>query len=223
MTLAFDVYGTLFDTQGVTSALATIVGDRAAPFAQFWREKQLEYTFRRGLMHNYVDFETCVAQSLAYASRVFGVSPSPENEDKLMARFAQLPLYADAEQALTEAQMAGFRMYAFSNGSADAVSRLLETGDIREYFDDIISCEELKSYKPNPAVYAYFLRRADATGSEAWLVSANCFDVLGAVSAGMRGAWVQRSADMVCDPWEVAPTITADSLIGLAEMIAAES
>ncbi len=48
-TLAFDVYGTLIDTQGIAATLKGWMGERATVLARAWREKQLEYTFRRGL------------------------------------------------------------------------------------------------------------------------------------------------------------------------------
>jgi 2-haloacid dehalogenase len=51
ITLAFDVYGTLIDTHGVVSALQKITGpEKAKVFSRIWREKQLEYSFRRGLI-----------------------------------------------------------------------------------------------------------------------------------------------------------------------------
>jgi 2-haloacid dehalogenase len=59
ITLAFDVYGTLIDTAGVTQALEKYVGDKASAFSSLWREKQLEYSFRRGLMQNYQSFAVC--------------------------------------------------------------------------------------------------------------------------------------------------------------------
>ena len=49
-TLAFDVYGTLINTHGVLSLLDDMIGDNAQAFSNTWREKQLEYSFRRGLM-----------------------------------------------------------------------------------------------------------------------------------------------------------------------------
>ena len=58
-TLAFDVYGTLIDTNGVLVLLEKIVGKKAKAFSQTWRDKQLEYSFRRGHMQNYVGFEVC--------------------------------------------------------------------------------------------------------------------------------------------------------------------
>src|SRR5450631_370071 len=59
ITLAFDVYGTLIDTQGVIVALEKHLGTSAPGFSRMWREKQLEYSFRRGLMQNYENFAEC--------------------------------------------------------------------------------------------------------------------------------------------------------------------
>lgn len=57
--LAFDVYGTLIDTQGVTTELERRLTDasKAGEFAKRWREKQLEYSFRHALMGAYVPFQ----------------------------------------------------------------------------------------------------------------------------------------------------------------------
>jgi 2-haloacid dehalogenase len=51
------------------------------------------------------------------------------------------------------------------------------------------------------------------------LISSNPFDVIGAVSAGMRAAWLQRTPDAVFDPWEIEPSITVDNLYDLGERI----
>ena len=42
ITLAFDVYGTLIDTQGVVASLQQLVGDQASDCSRTWRDKQLE-------------------------------------------------------------------------------------------------------------------------------------------------------------------------------------
>jgi 2-haloacid dehalogenase len=38
----------------------------------------------------------------------------------------------------------------------------------------------------------------------------------------MRAAWIRRTPDAVFDPWGIKPTITAESLAGLAERIKRE-
>ena len=56
-------------------------------------------------------------------------------------------------------------------------------------------------------------------GANAWLVSSNPFDVIGAISSGMRAAWIKRSPDAIFDPWGIEPTLTVNSLSNLAEQI----
>ena len=81
--------------------------------------------------------------------------------------------------------------------------------------------DDLRSFKPNPAVYSYFLKKSRASGDNAWLVSSNPFDVIGAVSAGMRAAWVRCSPEAIFDPWGIEPTLTVSGLTELDESILA--
>mgnify|MGYP000633721688 CR=1 FL=1 len=214
-TLAFDVYGTLIDTHGVVGELRNMVGDRAEAFSTTWREKQLEYAFRRGLMQNYADFSVCTKQALLYTDALYQTSLNDQQKEALMALYSELPAYEDVIPALQQLKGAGHKLYAFSNGSRAAVQRLLGNAHILSYFRDVVSVEDLKSFKPNPAVYSHFLRCAGAVTSNSWLISSNPFDVIGARSAGMSAAWVQRKKEQVFDPWEIEPTITVPSLSSL--------
>ncbi len=87
----------------------------------------------------------------------------------------------------------------------------------RSFFVGVVSVDDLSTFKPDPAVYEYFLQRSGAGGSDAWLISSNPFDVIGAISSGMRAAWVQRSPDAVFDPWGIPPTLTVNSIPDLVE------
>ncbi len=216
-TLAFDVYGTLINTHGVLSALTELVGDQAQAFSQTWRDKQLEYSFRRGLMQNYATFAVCTSQALDYTCAFYKTPLTPEQKNNLLGIYRQLPAFADVMEGLTELKNAGFRLFAFSNGEVAALEELMQAAKLRTMFIDLVSVDGLKSFKPNPAVYAHFLRQSQTTGASAWLISSNPFDVIGAISAGMKAAWVKRSPEAVFDPWEIEPTVTVRSLIELAE------
>lgn len=219
-TLAFDVYGTLIDTHGVVTALAGLVGDKAKDFSKAWRDKQLEYSFRKGLMQNYETFAVCTSQALDYTCSSYGVTLSTEQKKELMAIYRVLPAFDDAKEGLTQLKEAGNRLFAFSNGAADALEILLDNAGIRELFLGVVSVDDIKSFKPNPAVYSHFLRKSGATGGESWLISSNPFDVIGAISAGMKSAWVRRSPEAIFDPWGIEPTITVSSLVELNDKIA---
>ena len=218
-TLAFDVYGTLIDTHGILSKLEKIIGTKGKEFSHSWREKQLEYSFRRGLMQNYENFAVCTRQALDYTSEYYKVSLTKEQKQELLDDYRKLPAFEDVEDGLARLKAANFRLYAFSNGSVDAVETLLVTAGIRHFFLGVVSADDIKSFKPNPAVYSHFLRKSESSGSNAWLISSNPFDVIGAISAGMKAAWVQRSKESLFDPWEIKPTITVKSLLELHEKI----
>jgi len=218
-TLAFDVYGTLIDTHGIIATLQPQLGHRAADFSRAWRDKQLEYSFRRGLMQKYETFAVCTRQALDHTCSQFGLLLGPAEREKLMAAYQTLPAFEDAREGLARVREAGFRLFAFSNGPAEAVGSLLAQAGLRDFFLDVVSVDEVKSFKPDPGVYAHFLKRAGATGRDAWLVSSNSFDVIGALSAGMRAAWVKRSPEALFDPWGLEPTLTVASLSDLAARI----
>ena len=220
VTVAFDVYGTLIDTHAVVAKLREWVGDRAGEFSQNWRDKQLEYSFRRGLMARYEDFAVCTRQALDYTCDYLGLPLSDSRKADLIELYRVLPAFDDVEEGLADLEARGLGLYAFSNGSAAAVEALLVTAGIRERFAGVVSVEGIRSFKPDPAAYAHFLKETESRPGDAWLVSSNPFDVIGAVSAGMRAAWVRRSPQAVFDPWGIEPTVTVAGLAGLGEAIA---
>lgn len=173
-------------------------------------------------MQNYRDFSVCTRQALDYACEFLGVDISPADKGRLMEGYKVLPAYADVEEGLARLKDSGVRMFAFSNGRAEDVRGLLANAGIGGHFEGVVSVDDVRSFKPNPAVYAHFLRQAGASGSESWLVSGNPFDVIGAMSAGMRGAWVKRSPRAVFDPWEFEPTVTVGDLGELHDALAGE-
>ena len=65
-TIAFDVYGTLVNPLAMADRLKSLVGDAAGRFDELWRTKQLEYSFRRGLMRAYQPFSVCTWEALLY-------------------------------------------------------------------------------------------------------------------------------------------------------------
>ncbi len=220
VTLAFDVYGTLIDTHGVVSTLQTLIGDKAANFSQTWREKQLEYSFRRGLMQNYESFAVCISNALDYTCTFYETDLTNLQKEILLASYLSLPAFKDVESCMKKLNANNYRLFAFSNGTENAVESLLVRAGIRGYFQGIISVDDVKSFKPNPAVYSHFLRESEANSSDTWLISSNPFDVIGAISAGMHAAWVKRSKSAIFDPWGIEPTITIENLGELHDKLA---
>jgi 2-haloacid dehalogenase len=210
--LAFDVYGTLIDPFGISQRLKSIAGDKTPAFAQMWRDKQIEYLFRRGLGRDYRPFSICTSQALDYTALQLQVELPAGDKQELLAQYRELPAYEEVAEALRRLKDAGCHNYAFSNGEPDDLAYLLAHAKLDSALDGIVSVHEVQSFKPDPAVYDHFLQQTGAAREETWLVSGNPFDVIGARTAGWRTAWVKRNPDAVFDPWEIEPdAIVTDS------------
>ncbi|EAQ04985.1 L-2-haloalkanoic acid dehalogenase, HAD superfamily protein [Pseudooceanicola batsensis HTCC2597] len=211
-TLAFDVYGTLIDPHALTGSLRDLVGDRAAEVSALWRQKQLEYSFRRGLMKRYVPFATVTAEALDYALTAAGPRVSDEARAGLLERYRTLDAFADARPALAALQGRGLACHAFSNGDPEDIESLLRSQDLWSAMAGAVSVQPVESFKPDPAVYAHFCDTTGAAPAACWLVSSNPFDVIGAMASGWQAVWVQRDPAVAFDPWGPQPTLTLASL-----------
>ena len=217
--LAFDVYGTLIDTHGVVVKLQEFVGDTAEEFSRVWREKQLEYSFRRGLMRTYENFGVCTSQALDYTNDSLDAGLSARQKAALLTEYRGLPAFNDVQESLVRLKGDGHSLYAFSNGTADAIETLLLAARIRDLFDGVVSVDDCQTFKPNPDVYDHLLNTTATSAGETWLISSNPFDVIGAISSGLRGVWVRRFPESTFDPWGIEPTITITSLRALGDQI----
>lgn len=219
-TLAFDVYGTLIDPLGISVRLQEIIGEEAPAFAKDWRDKQIEYLFRRALGRDYQPFSVCTAQALDYTVLKFDLALSDADRQSLLAAYRELPAYEDVPEVLRNLKAAGCRNYAFSNGEPEDLEYLLSNAGLGAALDGIISVHDIQSYKPDPGVYAHFLATTESKKEDTWLVSGNPFDVIGAHSAGWQTAWVRRNPAILFDPWGIEPTITVSGMAELAADIA---
>ena len=170
-------------------------------------------------MQQYEDFSVCTRHALDFTCSHYKLPLNKEQKQTLLNSYRVLPAFSDVVEGLTRLQKAGFHLFAFSNGSAAAVDKLLLTAGIRELFDGIVSVEDLKSFKPDPAVYQHLLNKTKSQADSTWLISSNSFDVLGALSAGLHAAWVKRSEDAFFDPWGIDPDLTVDNLLELGAQV----
>jgi 2-haloacid dehalogenase len=214
--IGFDIYGTLVDPLDMNEHLRPLAGDDADAMSATWRQKQLEYTFRRGLMKKYENFGVCTKQALDFAAESFGVSLSDDERTKLIEEYQNLHAFPDVAPGLEKMKANGHRLAAFSNG-VEATARMLFTNaGILAHLDEIVSVDDVGTFKPDPAVYEYLAKRFERSIEETWLVSSNPFDVIGAKAVGMNAAWIKRSGNAVFDPWGFEPDIVASDLEELA-------
>ena len=109
----------------------------------------------------------------------------------------------------------------FSNGTdtmvSNSVHKSRDLSPISSILKKIVVVEKAKKFKPAPAVYEYLAEQMGKKRSEMgdmWLVSGNPFDIVGARSAGMNAAWIDRPGDGWVDSLDdqLRPSIISRSL-----------
>jgi 2-haloacid dehalogenase len=216
--LAFDMYGTLVDPAGISGRLERYLPEQAQSLAEVWRRKQLEYTFRLAAMELYQDFEQVTRKALDYALATVGRELAPEQKDDLIERYNDLERFADVEPGLELLKEAGHAMIVFSNGAPHMLEALMDSAELRPYFEGFVSVDEVKTYKPSPETYRHAARRLGRPIGEVRLVSSNPFDDIGAQAAGMKSAWVDRSGGLF-DTLGPTPEIVVGTLTELADAL----
>ncbi len=213
--LGFDVYGTLVDPLALAEPLQALVGEQAVAFANLWRTKQLEFSFRRGLMRRYVDFDLCTRQALRYTQQALRCELPESDHDRLLEAYLYLPTFPEVVASLTALKAQGHRLVAFSNGVEASIRALLSNAGVLSHLEDVVSVDDIRTFKPDPAVYAYLAQRTGQPPSDTWLVSSNAWDVIGAKASGLRAVWVKRQPEAVFDPWDVEPDLVVSQLDAL--------
>jgi 2-haloacid dehalogenase len=216
--LAFDMYGTLVDPAGISRRLERYLPEQAQRLAEVWRRKQLEYTFRLAAMERYQDFEQVTRRALDYALATVGRELASEQKDDLIERYNDLERFADVEPGLERLKKAGHAMIVFSNGAPHMLEALMDSAELRPYFQGFVSVDEVKTYKPAPETYRHAAWRLGRPIGEVRLVSSNPFDDIGAEAAGMKSAWVDRSGGLF-DTLGPTPEIVVGTLTELADAL----
>ena len=219
--LYFDMYGTLCDTQAITTELRRRVDaptDVVDEIARLWRDRQLNYMFRVEVMDDYRPVTELTAEALAYALDYHGRELSEDGVDAVLSAYDELDPFDDALEALEALDGRDLDLAVFSNGNPEMLEPVADNAGITKYVDEVISAHEVETHKPDPRAYEHAAGRFDRDRSECWLVSSNKWDTVGATTAGMGAAWVDRSNEPY-DPIAQEPTAVVESLTDLADAV----
>jgi len=213
--IVFDVYGTLLDPAAVADVCAAIT-DQPGQLAALWRQKQLEYTWLRGLMGRYQDFWAVTGAALDYALERLAITIDERHKARLMDAWLSLKPYPEVDGALS--RLAPLSLAVLSNGSPALLEAGLRAAGLRDRFRHLLSADAVRTYKPAPAVYALAEQHLGVPRERLLFVSANAWDVAGAKAFGLSGAWVNRAAAPP-ERLDVAPDLVVHDLNELAAHI----
>ena len=141
----FDAYGTLFDVNAAAAQCRDALGDKADELSALWRTRQLEYTWLRSLMQEYVEFWQVTGDGLDYALASLGIEDDTLRQ-RLMDIYMRLDAYPEVKDVLTALKAGGIKTAILSNGSPKMLASAVENAGIEDVLDLTFSVDSIGIY-----------------------------------------------------------------------------
>ena len=187
----FDAYGTLFDVNAACRELSIEVGEKWEELATLWRLRQVEYTWLRNSMNEYIDFWKITEGALEYAMEVLNIE-NKRLKNKLLDLYLKLEAYPEVGNILAKLKERGFKTGILSNGSEKMLESAVKNAQIKNLLDEVISDERCKVFKPSSKVYDLVKDTYKVKNNQVAFFSSNAWDMHAAANYGFKTIWVNR-------------------------------
>ena len=192
----FDQYGTVVDMQGGLTLIAGPFlkekGWKGDPnsFVTWWRRTHFENSMIDALLHReHTPYREIGHAAVAHVMIRAGIEHSMDDIRYLVGEIEKLKPFPEVPEALARLRTK-YKLVVLSNGDPD----MLETA--KQYhkvpFDRVISVAEANSFKPHVATYTKAAEIMGLPVDQVLFVANHAFDCIGAKSAGMRTAFIDR-------------------------------
>src|SRR5882762_3654276 len=214
--LVFDVNQTMLDLNALRPQFARVFGDGKA--LDEWFPLLLHYSLVVTVADAYADFATVGRAVLEMLAATKGIKLSSEDATQILQGVLMMPAHPDVPESLKRLRAAGFRMVTLTNSSPSAVKAQLHNAGLTLYFDESISVDSIRRYKPDLEVYKSAAKHLGAQPAELLLIAAHPWDVFGAMKAGWQAAFLARNG-ITPFPMGPKPTINCTDIKAVADAI----
>jgi 2-haloacid dehalogenase len=194
--LAFDQYGTIVDMQkGLTEAVTPFLeekGWKGSPnsFVTWWRRTHFENSMIDALLHReHTPYREIGHRAVAHVMERAGIPHTMDEVRALVSEIEKLTCFPEVPAALGKLKTR-YRIVVLSNGDPDMLEAAKAHHGVP--FDRVISVAEANAFKPHVATYRKAAEIEGVRMDEALFVANHAFDCIGAKSAGMRTAFIDR-------------------------------
>jgi 2-haloacid dehalogenase len=220
--IAFDMYGTLYDVNSVSTRCNEFYPGRGEEMSHLWRQKSLEYTWLRSLMDDYSPFEAVTEDALVFTCGQLGLSLDEATRAALCEAYFHLEPHPEVRAALAELEATGIALTILSNGSAHSIGSVVRNSGLEKHFKALLSADSVKIYKPHHTVYEIAEQQLRLNRAEILFVSSNPWDASGARHFGFPVCWVNRSGKTF-DELGQAPDLVVTGIDALPAYIRARN
>jgi len=141
--------------------------------------------------------------------RMFGINGSPDDVEAFLARQSEVELFDDTEEALTNQQDLGVKVFIYS----DVETKFLDmyVSKFKKFKADFVATTEQAGVaKPNPRTYHWVLNQTGMEARDVLYCAAPVFDIQGAMATGLIAAWLRRPEGRLSKETHAAGSLDAD-------------
>ena len=218
----FDQYGTVVDMQkGLTEAVTPYLKSkgwdgRPDALVTWWRRTHFENSMIDALLHReHTPYREIGHRALAYTLTRAAIPHTMDEVHFLVAQIERLTPFPDVPEALARLKTR-YKIVVLSNGDPDMLEAAKAFHKIP--FDAVISVAAANSFKPHVATYAKAAEIMAVKPDQVLFVANHAFDCVGAKSAGMHTAFIDRRLR----PFGMTPhqpDLVVPDMAGLADLL----
>ena len=222
----FDQYGTVVDMQaGLTEVAAPYLRNKGwtgdpSTFVTWWRRTHFENSMIDALLQReHTPYREIGHRSVAWVLERAGVPYTMDEVRHLVAQIETLRPFPDVPEALARLKIR-YRIAVLSNGDPDMLEAANRHHGIP--FDAVISAAVANAFKPHVATYTRAAEIMGVSMGDVLFVANHSFDCIGAKSAGMHTAFVdRRKRPFGATPHQ--PDLVVADMTELAEVLCSRS
>lgn len=214
--ILFDVNETLMDMSPLKKKVNNILDSKRG--FRIWFGMLLQYSLVDNCTGSYHDFSTIADATLDMAAKALEKEIEEGEKKEALALMKTLTAYPDVEKGLRLLKEAGFRLATLTNSPLPTLTAQLEHTGLKEYFEETLSIDAVRKYKPAPESYQYAAHTLGVNKEEIMLVAVHGWDIAGAMQAGLQAAFIERTGQSLY-PLVAKPQYVGKDLEVIAEAI----
>jgi 2-haloacid dehalogenase len=214
--ILFDVNETLLDLAVIQPHFQRVFGDPA--ISQQWFSLLLHSSLVTTLTSIHIDFGSLAGAALDLVAARQGISLAKDDRSVILTTLQHLPPHPDVGPSLERLHSAGLRLATLTNSSPGMVGAQIANAGLQGYFEQLISVEEARRFKPAPEPYRIAASKLGVAVEQLRLVAAHDWDVHGALHAGCHGAYIARRGRLY-HPLYTQPDIMGPDLLQVTDRI----
>lgn len=214
-----DVNGTLFSLDPVAARLADVGLDGRL---EVWFARILRDGFAAAAAGTFAAFPDLARHHLRVLLEQQEQEATQDRTQHVLGGFTAVTAHPDVEPGLTRLRDAGVTIVTMTNGTVAITRDFLHREGLDQLVGHTHDVEAAGVWKPGGQAYRHVLEQHDTPPRQAALIAVHPWDIHGAVTAGLLGAWVNRDDATYPDPF-APPTVIGGTFLEAVEALLARA